>query len=676
MAANDFQNNNRPPINNYHGKSFSILGDSISTLEGFTPRNYNVFYKGSVKEQYNVKTPQDTWWGKVVNYFGGKLLVNNSWSGCRVTKIPENQSLFPSACSNERTGTLHLMNDTPDVIIVFVGINDWASGVPLDSNNPNETVFTFAYNSMLQKIRKNYPSSEIRCCTLPKTFVRRNRNFRFPETVNGHSIDEFNNVIMRLAQSNGCKVIALHSHNTPYSALDGTHPDDDGMRTIADLMIRELGAQKVAQNFEMRSDEVKRSRFSNFGSVFGKGNTPPQNPVSSSPSPSPMNMRPSTPPTPNKVYKGANSFTPDNNSPVIRSGMNQNNYAQNRPQQQNGMNPIRFAPIGSNPYMQNNANAGRYPQNQAARNGYAQNGMNQNRPAQNQFAQNGMNQNRSAQNQYAQNGMNQNRFAQNQYAQNGINQNGSAPNQFARNGINPNKFAPSTTNPYMQNNSNRENYNINQPSRNRSNGEKFIASQPSQNSSALQNTNSPMTNMDLFKDFDEYSGKNLGDYSGFSAPSPAPNNFSSAQTVLAHEEPAAADLNASEEKVEQTPAVKKPQPSFEFIDLSPEKTFQKDYTNHVCLYYESCDEYVPVNSDLVKMGRGRDSDVLIKSSYVARHQANLRFEAGFWFIQDNNSTNGSKLNGTKLDPGAFYILHEGDIMEFADSAKFVFDVTE
>lgn len=27
----------------------------------------------------------DTWWGKVIEFFGGELLVNNSWSGSCVT---------------------------------------------------------------------------------------------------------------------------------------------------------------------------------------------------------------------------------------------------------------------------------------------------------------------------------------------------------------------------------------------------------------------------------------------------------------------------------------------------------------------------------------------------------------------------------------------------------------
>ena len=80
--------------NKYYGKQFSILGDSISTLEGYNPPGYNVFYKGDKCEQAKIFEMSDTWWGKVIDYFGGVLLVNNSWSGSRVAQIPKSTKLF------------------------------------------------------------------------------------------------------------------------------------------------------------------------------------------------------------------------------------------------------------------------------------------------------------------------------------------------------------------------------------------------------------------------------------------------------------------------------------------------------------------------------------------------------------------------------------------------------
>ena len=70
----------------YSGKTFSILGDSISTLEGYNPEKFPVFYYTRCYDvQAGVKTIMDTWWGKVINYFEGRFLVNNSWAKSRVT---------------------------------------------------------------------------------------------------------------------------------------------------------------------------------------------------------------------------------------------------------------------------------------------------------------------------------------------------------------------------------------------------------------------------------------------------------------------------------------------------------------------------------------------------------------------------------------------------------------
>lgn len=116
--------------NKYYGKQFSILGDSISTLAGYNPKGYKVFYDDENCEKSVVKEMKDTWWGKVIDFFGGELLVNNSWSGCRVTRLEYNGPLFPSGCSDERTAALHISDVKSDVILVYLGTNDWANGIP------------------------------------------------------------------------------------------------------------------------------------------------------------------------------------------------------------------------------------------------------------------------------------------------------------------------------------------------------------------------------------------------------------------------------------------------------------------------------------------------------------------------------------------------------------------
>ena len=231
--------------NRYFGKQFSILGDSISTLYGYNPKGYNVFYSGDNCEKSGVREMADTWWEQVISFFGGELLVNNSWSGSRVTKLPGRNGLFPSACSDERTSSLHIDSVTPDVIIVYLGTNDWAFG----ANTGNDTcilgeddneLFDLAYNNMLKKLKTNYPHSEIWCCTLSETFMSKNPDFTFPHKYSGTHIEEYNEIIRNASFSNKCKLIDLYRCRMPYDSIDGTHPTSKGMRTIATAVIREM----------------------------------------------------------------------------------------------------------------------------------------------------------------------------------------------------------------------------------------------------------------------------------------------------------------------------------------------------------------------------------------------------------------------------------------------------
>lgn len=231
--------------NKFFGKQFSILGDSISTLEGFNPKDYNVFYADDNCVKSGVVEAEDTWWDKVIGFFGGELLVNNSWSGSRVTKLRGNEQLFPSGCSDERTSALHINDVKPDVILVYLGTNDWAfgastgKGARVRRNNYSE-FFDFAYDGMLKKLKKNYPESEIWCCTLCETYISKRPDFQFPHEYAGTHIEEYNQIIRKVVRRRKCKLIDLYSCGTAYDSIDGTHPTSDGMNTIATMIIRSM----------------------------------------------------------------------------------------------------------------------------------------------------------------------------------------------------------------------------------------------------------------------------------------------------------------------------------------------------------------------------------------------------------------------------------------------------
>lgn len=240
----DWQGNNR-----YFGKQFSILGDSISTFEGYNPKGYNVFYKGETCVNSGVNEARDTWWKKVIEFFGGELLVNNSWSGSRVTSLPNQNELFPSGCSDERTSSLHIGKIMPDVIIVFLGVNDWASGARTGEetriSGGESWDFDTAYGQMLGKLKTNYPDSEIWCCTLSKTYVSKNLYFKFPHKYAGVHIEEYNDIIRRVAWENECNVVDLYGDNVFYDTMDGSHPTCRGMDAIATAVVRAMGGTEV-----------------------------------------------------------------------------------------------------------------------------------------------------------------------------------------------------------------------------------------------------------------------------------------------------------------------------------------------------------------------------------------------------------------------------------------------
>lgn len=106
------------------GCTFSILGDSYSTFEGFVPKEYECYYPKPEKVD-NVLSVDDTWWCKLIKQQGMRLLVNDSYSGSTVcTRVRDNHPM--SASFVERVH--HSFCDTdgvqPDYIFVFGCTND------------------------------------------------------------------------------------------------------------------------------------------------------------------------------------------------------------------------------------------------------------------------------------------------------------------------------------------------------------------------------------------------------------------------------------------------------------------------------------------------------------------------------------------------------------------------
>lgn len=228
----------------YRRKHISVIGDSISTLCGYNPDRYTVFYNKAACFVAGITGAESTWWGRVIDSLGGQLLVNNSFSGSQVARIPDSAKIFPSGCSPERTGGLHKGDMLPDIIICFIGMNDFGRGTPLtekEAENAPLCSFAEAYNRMILDIKKNYPAAEVWLCTLLPAYKQFDPSFTFPNTIKQHTLEDYNRIIRQIAKENDfCRLIDLFAYHTPYDSIDGGHPSATGMATITDCFLQEL----------------------------------------------------------------------------------------------------------------------------------------------------------------------------------------------------------------------------------------------------------------------------------------------------------------------------------------------------------------------------------------------------------------------------------------------------
>ena len=208
-------------------KTFSIMGDSISTFEGCVPDGYTLFYNDERLERSGVLRSTDTWWSHAVRALGGTVLADSAWSGSMVEGAG-----FPAASSPERAAAL-LGPDgqAPDAVLVFIGINDYGWGsaeaqaaghshamphcidpatVPeqIAGTAPADAVERFgaAYRTMLRNIRAAAPDAAVYCITLLPGRTHGVDHPEFCYRLRGHHLDEYNAAIRDAAAAEGCRV--------------------------------------------------------------------------------------------------------------------------------------------------------------------------------------------------------------------------------------------------------------------------------------------------------------------------------------------------------------------------------------------------------------------------------------------------------------------------------------
>ncbi len=229
-------------------RTLSILGDSISTYEGYIPDGQYSWY---CDENKGINDVKETWWYRVLNRCGMVLNTNNSWGGSRVSNI----STLPTAA--QRATKLD-NGKAPDVIIVYIGVNDYIGSVPLGDYRgrgpvpESDNTFSEGYGRMLHMLASTYTSSKIYACTL--IAARWGKNLPDGPSCNeaGVYLAEYNDAITSIARAYNIEVIDLEScgitvynakeYMEDYNTKTGefVHPSAKGHKLISNKVVQAL----------------------------------------------------------------------------------------------------------------------------------------------------------------------------------------------------------------------------------------------------------------------------------------------------------------------------------------------------------------------------------------------------------------------------------------------------
>ena len=219
----------------------AIYGDSVSTYEGYIngvdgDSNHMAYYSN---QQMSMS---ETWWARVINSKGWRLLANDSIGNTRVT-------WDGTTNDNERIGQKYYMagdyrtnsvgsKGVPDKILIFAGINDiYADEVSIGSvssaTSNNDSVFANAYNSMIKKLKSKYPNADIVCIIPYITKYQTNSTVL--------RANQIGDVITGIAKNNNLKYVDLRTISfANEDFLEGIHPSSSGMEKIASAVARSI----------------------------------------------------------------------------------------------------------------------------------------------------------------------------------------------------------------------------------------------------------------------------------------------------------------------------------------------------------------------------------------------------------------------------------------------------
>lgn len=201
--------------NRFNGKSFAFIGDSITTYLNYVPDGFKTFYPYPTADVTDVNM---TWWMQVVNKLGGTLFVNNAYSGSCVSGGASSATKLMS-----RLEYTQIDGETPDVIFIYMGSNDCASG------GISDDAFTNDYAQMIENLQLLCPDSEIILLTLLTS--------PFYDAAKQKT---FNNIIKQIGDEFDLQVLDIANASLAGHLVDSAHPAYSGMQVFANKVLEEL----------------------------------------------------------------------------------------------------------------------------------------------------------------------------------------------------------------------------------------------------------------------------------------------------------------------------------------------------------------------------------------------------------------------------------------------------
>lgn len=216
------------------GRKISVLGDSISSYNGYVPSDALYYYPTSDVDNVN-----RMYWEFLALQENMVIDTINAYAGSTVATKWSTNPGRPPFYDSDRLNNL----GNPDYIIVYGGVNDYGGNPLGDYPNPGQytNMFEFrtAYAYVLSQLKTIYPSARIICMTLLTVNSAYNEAGVFPPKQNAvrqslatdtttHFLYEFNESIVELAKRYECSVCdisdCMNYYNTANESVDGVHP--------------------------------------------------------------------------------------------------------------------------------------------------------------------------------------------------------------------------------------------------------------------------------------------------------------------------------------------------------------------------------------------------------------------------------------------------------------------